>query len=61
MEQWATHRAVVAKRPHIINRKKERENMHTDRCGNMRRRKVAQKKAEKELSTRIYEYRYDER
>jgi len=42
----------VAKRPDIIIKNKEREIM---RCGNMSRRKVAQKEAEKKLSTRVYE------
>jgi len=46
---------VVAKRPDIIIKNKEREIIHTNKCGNMYRRKVAQKKAEKILCTRVYE------
>ena len=45
-----TGREVTANRPDIIiKNKKKRENMHTDRYGNTRRRNVVQKEAEKKL------------
>ena len=33
----------------IVTKKKKRENMHTDRCGNTHRQKCVQKEAEKKL------------
>ena len=52
MKRRVTHGVDVANRPDIIIKNEEREIM---RCGNISKRKVAQKETENKLSTRVYE------
>ena len=42
-----TDREVTANRPDIIIKNKKRENMHTGRCGNTRRREILCKRKRK--------------
>jgi hypothetical protein len=56
-EPRGTYREVTANRPDVIIKKKqERENMHTDRCGNTSRHKCHTKGSRKE--TKIHEFLY---
>ena len=51
-----TDREVTANRPDIIKNKK-RENMHTDRCSNIRRQKCCAKGSRKEVKIQEFIYR----
>jgi hypothetical protein len=51
-----TDREVTANRPGIIIKKQKREDMHTDRCCNIRRQKCRAKGSVKEV--KIQEFRY---
>jgi hypothetical protein len=53
--QVHTDREVTANRPDIINKNKKEKNMHTDRCGNIRRQKFRAKGSGKEV--KIQEFR----
>ena len=52
-----TDREVTANRPDIMIKKKKRENIHTDRCGNTRRQKCCAKGSGKEVKIRAFMYR----
>jgi hypothetical protein len=54
-----TDREVTANRPDIII-KNNRENMHTDRCGNTSRQKCHTKGSRKETKIQEFMYRYNE-
>ena len=53
-----TDREVTANRPDIIIKNKQRENMHTDRCGKTRRQKCYARGREKEF--KIQEFLYSD-
>ena len=52
-----TDREVTANRTDIIIKNKKRENMHTNRCGNTRRRKCFAKGSGKEVKIQELMYR----
>ena len=52
-----TDREVTANRPDIIIKNRKRENMHTDRCGNIRRQKCCAKGSGKEVKKQDFTYR----
>jgi len=52
-----TDREVTANRPDIIVKNKERENMHTDRCGSTRRQKCCAKGSGKEVKIQEFMFR----
>jgi hypothetical protein len=49
-----TYREVTANRPDVIIKNKNREDMHTDRCGNTRRQKFRAKGSRRSQNTRVY-------
>jgi len=52
-----TDREVTANRPDIIIKNKKRENMHADRCDNIRRQKCRAKGSGKEVKIQEFMYR----